>query len=276
MPFLYITEEEEENIKAYHAPWGIPLTDNEALNISVLYHMDHITGYSSTVRMPMWTSFSIHPDQEDDFMKMQPDWSLASDARLEPESTPTCSNYDILKRLNFTMMPLFPHAYNSNVNRTSHLISNAIPVSQDIKHRWRGLMGTLVPAWLASQGPLNVILGPVFDHNSDSLPDDFAAFRNNPVVPTDLFAVLTRCQTEITSLDLCPENMLDSSSFIFHQDQPISNCLDQEAFTLQYSSRVRDVELATSFSFFLNVPFEYRIAQVLRVQQPQLWPLENT
>lgn len=46
-----------------------------------------------------------------------------------------------------------------------------------------------------------------------------------PEVPSDLFAVVTRCLEPVSSLAVCPEAMLDADAFIFPQNQMMSNCL---------------------------------------------------
>lgn len=46
-----------------------------------------------------------------------------------------------------------------------------------------------------------------------------------PEVPSDLFAVVTRCLEPVPSLAACPHGMLDADAFIFPQDQMMSNCL---------------------------------------------------
>lgn len=275
MPSLDLTKEQEEKIETYHAPWGIPTINNSVVNVSILYHMDRITGYSSAIQIPLWTSFTVYPYQIDNFRNNLGGSRWSSDARLQPDMTPTCTAYSVLKRLNFSMLPLFPSAFSRNHTEgwdTSHLISNAIPVSQDVRDRWQGLLSTLAPAWIESQGPLNFVLGPVFDYDSNSHPDNFSAFSKKPAVPTDLFCVLTRCQAEVRTLDRCPFEELDSIAFIFHQDQPISNCLSLGEFALKFTSRVKDVELVTGLTLFPKVPFETRVHQILRIH-PQLWPL---
>lgn len=56
-------------------------------------------------------------------------------------------------------------------------MSNAVPVSLSLAEHWEQLMEQLVPAWLEALGPLNLLVGPVFDNNADSFPDNFLNFR---------------------------------------------------------------------------------------------------
>lgn len=46
-----------------------------------------------------------------------------------------------------------------------------------------------------------------------------------PEVPSDLFAVVTRCLEPVSSLAVCPPAMLDADAFMLPQDQVMSNCL---------------------------------------------------
>lgn len=39
------------------------------------------------------------------------------------------------------------------------------------------MLEELVPAWVSAHGTLNVVLGPVFDNDTDSLLDDISRLR---------------------------------------------------------------------------------------------------
>lgn len=56
------------------------------------------------------------------------------------------------------------------------LLSNALPFSKQLKGRWQELMDFLVK-WQHLYGPLNVVTGPVFDYDADSLADDITTLR---------------------------------------------------------------------------------------------------
>lgn len=69
-------------------------------------------------------------------------------------------------------------AINSTVELVPYLVSNAIAVSATEASRVRELVNQLVSQETKQFGhPINLVMGPVFDYNDDSLPDDFTSFR---------------------------------------------------------------------------------------------------
>lgn len=69
------------------------------------------------------------------------------------------------------------YSKDTSLSRLPYLVSNAVPVSLSLAERWEQLTGQIVPAWLEALGPINLLVGPVFDNNADSLPDNFLDFR---------------------------------------------------------------------------------------------------
>ncbi|KAK7083711.1 hypothetical protein SK128_014601 [Halocaridina rubra] len=216
--------------------------------------------------MPLWTSFSFSTVSVGTVPSL---WS--SDVRLTASTTAACAEYDSLLPLNISMGPLFPPetSVNASLEHIPFMVSNAIPTSDYLNARWKELVAELIPNWVVSQGPLNVIMGPLFDNDADSHVDNFTQF-STPEVPSDLFAVVTRCEDPVTSIDLCSPASLDVASFIYPQSQPVSNCLHAHDYALLYSAKVHDVELATGLTFYPDLPFEDRTRVTLRINS-ELW-----
>ncbi|XP_069945241.1 venom phosphodiesterase isoform X1 [Cherax quadricarinatus] len=267
---LKMTEEQQNETEARHLPWGVPHSSSLPASITLLHHLDHVTGYSQVLKMPLWTSFTLQevpPSQNLTEM-----WS--SDLRLNKTTTATCSSYFNLTTPmgeNISMFPLFPPDFSvdESLPPLPFLVSNLVPGSAQLEAPWQVLMEELVPAWLDLYGPLNLLLGPVFDNNADSLPDNLENF-SIPEVPSDLFAVVTRCKVNVTSIDLCPPNNLDAVSFIIPEEEVISNNLEDTAYLLEFSAKVHDVELVTGLTFFPALDFQPRTSLILRIQS-QLW-----
>lgn len=262
-----LSPDEEEALRSYHLPWGVPHSGDLPADLTLLHHQDHVTAYSRALRMPLWSSFSVN---EVPSGTGSTPWS--SDVRLNKENTITCQDYESLPQ-NFTMHPLFPPAISQEgtLNRIPYMVSNAVPMNIHQEGLWEWLTEGLVLRWFASQGPLNVVLGPLFDEDADSLVDDFGKF-SIPEVPSDMFAVVTRCKDRVTSINLCPDRSLDALTFIFPQYEAVSNCMDHFRYTLEFSAKVHDVELATGLTFYPDLAFHNRAAVTLRVN-PELWPV---
>ncbi|XP_064119927.1 venom phosphodiesterase-like [Macrobrachium nipponense] len=171
------------------------------------------------------------------------------------------------------MVPLFPPVMSENgsLKRVPYLVSNAVPVTNQSLERWSELMNELIPRWVVVGGPLNVVMGPAFDNDADSHVDDFTGF-GIPEVPSDLFVVLTRCLKNVISVDHCPYDHLDVLSFIYPLDEPVSNCLDEERYALEFTAKIRDVEMATGLTFYPDLSFRDRVTLEQRITS-NLWPL---
>ncbi|KAK7066956.1 ectonucleotide pyrophosphatase phosphodiesterase [Halocaridina rubra] len=151
-----------------HFPWGVPSLGTFKDSTLLLVHQDTVTAYSTPLKMPLWTSFTTSGHRKGS--KPVP-WR--SDVRLEKEDTPTCISYDTLLPHNISRYPLFHPEFSTDENfaQLPFLISNALPFTHQLAHRWNELRWLVKDLnwWL---GDLNIILGPVFDYNSDTFVDD--------------------------------------------------------------------------------------------------------
>lgn len=263
---LKLTQTQELELEEYHLPWGVPQTGSLSLSLKLLLHHDHVTGYSERLRMPLWTSFTV---KEGFPGTVGAPWT--ADVRLASAAASSCPELQEFADQGFAAEPLFPPAFSRNASlpEVPFLTSNALAMSPSLARRWKGLLEELVPAWVSAHGTLNVVLGPVFDNDTDSLLDDISRLRS-PEIPSDLFALVTRCKQRVESLDQCQPHQLDSLSFIFSQSQSVSNCLTTEQYALEFSGRVRDVELATGLTVFPSLTVRDRLGVLLRTHSV-LW-----
>ncbi|KAG7153391.1 Ectonucleotide pyrophosphatase/phosphodiesterase family member 1-like [Homarus americanus] len=235
---LALTAEQQKEAETRHAPWGVPFSIWSASSrLALLHHHTHL----SVNEIPL----HIEPAS----------WS--SDPRLQPRDSPPCT---FNHTNNLTMAPLFPYRYvgDGGSNLTSlrqvpYMITNALVMSEQLMHRWNYLLWNLFPSWYKKYGVLNVVSGPVV-----------------PAIPTDIFAVVTRCLDPVTSLDQCGHLRVDAQAFIFPQLLPSINCLTDRRFTQMYSAKVRDVEVATGLTFYSRLTHYSRLGVILRIN-PDLW-----
>ncbi|KAK3872787.1 hypothetical protein Pcinc_018272 [Petrolisthes cinctipes] len=261
---LKFTEDEMVNLTRIHLPWGVPQLLNNINNntsIILLHHHDHVTGYSETLRMPLWTSLTL---TQQPLRSNETDWS--SDVRLENTTTPTCSSYN---KVHAKMMPLFHPLLSTNEehNLIPYLASNA--VAAGFEDRWENLLNLLLEK-MKTVKRLNLLMGPVVDWSAldTSIPS------GSLVIPTDLFAVATWCRNPMEDINQCDSTDLRTYSFIYPQKEVDSNCLSAEKYSIEFSGRVRDVELATGLMFYPNFAFANRTSLVLAIRPP-VWPEEN-
>ncbi|XP_045136923.1 venom phosphodiesterase 2-like isoform X2 [Portunus trituberculatus] len=256
-----------------HLPWGPPTTSTTLSAPLLLRHATHVTGYSAEKKTPLWTSFSLHKDDVLHTAPSKRPW--LADPRLLPAQMATCTEYETYA--NITMTPLFPPGFVS-VSEEVYFISNAVGITNHgqgtgVAQRWRHLLEVLVPGWQRLHGPLSVVLGPVFDDNNDGVLDPSTA-TGHVQVPSDLFAVVTRCMDKVPFLKSCDPTRLDVLAFVYPQTQyswtPASG--NDTTYASLYTARVRDVELLTGLLFFPDLTTDTRLALVLRIHR-SLWPL---
>lgn len=256
-------------------PWGPAFTSITLPRPVFLHHDTHATGYSPELKVPLWTSFTLLKGSAPRAAPVARPW--LADPRLLPAQMATCTEYAAYP--NTTMTPLFPPYHGSvTVPEEVYFITNAVGITNHgqgtgAAQRWRHLTETLIPAWQTLHAPLNVVLGPVFDHNNDGIVDNNTA-AGHVQVPSDLFAVVTRCLDKVPSLKSCDPTRLDALAFVYPQTQyswtPASG--DDTTYASLYTARVRDVELLTGLVFFPHLTPEARLALVLRSQR-SLWRL---
>ncbi|KAA0201529.1 hypothetical protein HAZT_HAZT005420, partial [Hyalella azteca] len=263
LSLLNMTSEEQARLESKHAPWGLPRVLNQTDGLTLLHQPDFITAYSSSLKMPVWSSFSLFGAPTG-----TPAFNWTSDVRLNADQSVTCADYDSLT--NVTMAPLFFPGFSSDSSQSKipYMVSNAVPSTEQQQRHWQDLMSHLIARWLGS-GSLNVIVGPVFDRNADSHADVFNSTETFPQLPTVLFAIVTRCSIG-GNITACEPQNLESRAFLYPTVQPVENCLESSEYALEFSSTVRDVRIITGLAFYPDLSFDDRVRLETVVHQ-SLW-----
>ncbi|XP_042858870.1 venom phosphodiesterase-like [Penaeus japonicus] len=224
------------------------------------------TGFSESLKMPLWTSVTVSDTRTE---AQPPLW--CSDVRLTALTSPTCAEYEAL---NMTMAPLLPPSFvqDPELVRVPYMVSNSVPAAPQLAERWSQLVTDLVPAWLGGRDSLNLVVGPVFDSDADSHVDNFTMFSPPPETPSDMFAVITRCESPSVPVDDCAPEELDAVAFIVPESIRVPNCMNATRFAQEFSAKVRDVEIATGLTFYPGLSFADRARLGLRIHS-DIWPL---
>ncbi|KAG0720324.1 Venom phosphodiesterase 2 [Chionoecetes opilio] len=235
-----------------HLPWGNPLSGNLSADVLLLHQKDHVTGYSKTLKMPLWVSFTVS-----ELLQGSPvdDTLWLSDVRLNASNTATCTAYKNLTQevRGVSMYPLFHPLFSasSTLPKIPYLVSNAVPM-------YNTLIAEKYMAYFSK-----------LDKTTDFLP------MNIPRVPSDIFVVLTRCRQVVGSLGDCNEEDLDAIAFIHPnlETEYNNNCLDNLNYETLFLATVRDVELATGLTLFADLqPSSIRLQLALRIHM-HTWPI---
>ncbi|XP_057684361.1 ectonucleotide pyrophosphatase/phosphodiesterase family member 2-like isoform X2 [Corythoichthys intestinalis] len=230
---------------------------------TLLHHLDFVSAYSLQLAMPLWTSFTLTP--EDDVAPL-PDGSvrgpcLRTDPRVSAKHSASCGVYERNRHLDYGF--LFPPelASSPEAKYEASLVTNTAPMFPAFTRVWRYLQRTLLRRYTRENDGINVLAGPVFDYNYDGLQDSLEEIQERypitPPVPTHFFTVVTACQRVNQTLDECDGDLSVFSFLIPHRDDNSESCNSKdveqdwvEDLLQLHTARVRDVEILTGLDLY--------------------------
>ncbi|XP_066960848.1 venom phosphodiesterase-like [Macrobrachium rosenbergii] len=269
---LSSSQKNVRQLLADHLPWGLPRMGPLRDSALLMAQPDFLTAYSTALKMPLWTSFTVSGSQ-----KGSRPVRWRSDIRLGLDEMIPCSSHDALRPYNITRLPLFPPVFSSNegVAQLAYLMSNAVPASNQLIKRWKQLL-LMVTQWSKWLNQLNVIVGPVFDYDSNTFADDYEFLKSHQgiKVPTHLFMVISRCLVNVNHISECPHTHVDTLAFVFPQSLAVPNCLKPEKFAQEFIAKVQDVEKITGLEFFSNMRYDDRVRLAIRMHS-NIWGKET-
>ncbi|XP_077446710.1 autotaxin-like isoform X2 [Stigmatopora argus] len=230
---------------------------------SLLHHSDFISGYSLQLAMPLWTSFTLMPEDDAALLPDAPARGpcLRTDPRVSAEHSAGCGAYGRNRLLDYGF--LFPPelASSTEAKYEASLITNTAPMFPAFTRVWRYLQGTLLRRYARENNGVNVLAGPVFDYNYDGLRDSLEEIRERspgtPPVPTHFFTVVTACRRANQTLDECDGDLSVFSFLVPHRDDNSETCNSKdderdwvEDLLQLHTARVRDVEILTGLDLF--------------------------
>ncbi|XP_005944849.1 ectonucleotide pyrophosphatase/phosphodiesterase family member 2 [Haplochromis burtoni] len=257
-------------------PFGRPAVMFDT-QYSLLHHVEFISGYSKELAMPLWTSYTL-PPQED--MTPVPDASPSAqcirvDARVSADHSQSCSAYGQNTHLTYGF--LFPPelATSPESRYDASLITNTVPMYPAFKRAWSYLQGTLLRRYAEASNGINVLCGPVFDYNYDGLRDTTEKIKEFSAdgfpVPTHFYTVITSCQEVNQTVDEC-DGALKVFSFLLPNKPDNSeacNSAEDESKWVEdmlklHTARVRDVEILTGLDLYRSTNLTYTNTLILK------------
>ncbi|KAF7227510.1 autotaxin isoform X2 [Nothobranchius furzeri] len=228
---------------------------------TILHHTDYISGYSETLFMPLWSSYTVSRQVE---VSPVPDVlsnCVRPDPRVAPAFSQSCSNYRAERHITHGF--LYPPQLSSNLDKKydAVLITNTVPMYPAFRRVWGHLQRTLVKKYATERNGVNVLVGPIFDYNYDGARDSaekIKEFVSGALpIPTHYFVVLTSCLDFTQAADSC-SGPLSSAAFILphrpNNDETCNSSEDEsrwvEDLMKMHTARVRDVELLTGLDLY--------------------------
>ncbi|KAM6973004.1 autotaxin [Aplochiton taeniatus] len=251
-------------------PFGRPAVLFET-EYCVLNHTQFISGFSRVLAMPLWTSYTL-PRQDQvtplpEAPMVEGGECVWADPRVPPEWSPSCSTHPQDQKLSRGF--LFPPdlATSPESRSDASLITNTVPMYPAFKKIWSYLQGVLLRRY-SDTSDINVLSGPVFDHNYDGLRDTTNKIKelhgDSPPVPTHYFTIVTSCRDVNQTAEECEGPLRVFSFLLPHRQDNSESCNSGEDESVWveevlklHTARVRDVELLTGLDFYRSTNLTY-------------------
>ncbi|KAM8946052.1 ectonucleotide pyrophosphatase/phosphodiesterase family member 3 [Pelodytes ibericus] len=275
---LNLSAESINQSEATNLPYGRPRNVQENSTYCILHHENYVSGFSHDILMPLWTGYTILKQGNDSSLPPTLGDCLRPDGRISEARSQKCSDYK--PELNITHGFLHPPNFNTNdlEQYDSLITSNLVPMYKEFKKIWDYLHNVLLIQYASERNGLNVISGPVFDHNYDGHVDTMKEITQNVQdtdipIPTHYFVVLTSCKNNTFNPLNCATD-LDALSFIIpHRPDNTESCAGErpesewvEERLLDHAARVRDVELLTGLDFYQDKVKDQPVAEILQLK----------
>ncbi|XP_016359509.1 ectonucleotide pyrophosphatase/phosphodiesterase family member 2-like [Sinocyclocheilus anshuiensis] len=210
-----------------------------------LCHSDYCSGFSNVINMPLWSAFTLTAQVE------APTVSSSECVRADPrlDHTHTCNTYNQEPDVThaFLCPPDFSAAAESRYEAS--LITNTVPMYPAFKKVWSFLQRDVLRRYSLENNGINVIMGPIFDHDHDGLRDTEEMIKEHALgsifIPTHFYSINTRRES-------C-NSREDESRWV-------------EDLLKLHTARVRDVELLTGLDFYRSAALPYTRVLALKTR----------
>ncbi|XP_041708206.1 ectonucleotide pyrophosphatase/phosphodiesterase family member 2-like isoform X2 [Coregonus clupeaformis] len=235
---------------------------------SILHHSDYISGYSESLSMPLWTSYTVSKQVEVTPLPEHLTNCVRPDIRIPPAFSQSCSNYKADKQISYAFLYPPQLAPTQDGKFDAVLITNTVPMYPAFKRIWSYFQKTLVKKYAMERNGVNLICGPIFDYDYDGLRDSAEKIKQyvsgSGSIPTHYYCVITSCLDFTQAEDVCT-GPLSSSAFILpHRSDNDESCNSSEEeskwvedLMKLHTARVRDVEILTGLDFYRRTSRSY-------------------
>ncbi|ARE67604.1 SWPV1-038 [Shearwaterpox virus] len=256
-------KKERANMRAksytFNLPFGKPSVYAED-DYCILKNNDYVTAYSKPYKSPLWTSFTLDDYNITDLYN---NTCYIQDMRIMYHIN-LCKFYKNQNDIGFNF--LYPVSiYTDNIQNLFE--TNTSPMYNNFIKVWNVFMKFILKEYIHEYGTVNVMVGPVYDNNSDGNRDSIRLIMNmlsrqrqQIFVPSDYFIILTSCHDKNTPLKDCFKNIRINAFVLPNSNTYYDNrCDDIELVKYVrnllhiHRVRVRDIELLTEMNFYRDV-----------------------
>uniref|UniRef100_A0AAY4DNY7 SMB domain-containing protein n=1 Tax=Denticeps clupeoides TaxID=299321 RepID=A0AAY4DNY7_9TELE len=248
--------------ESINLPYGRPAV-LFSTKYTLLQHLNFMSAYSEELAMPLWTSYTMSKQVDSTPLPLPVNDCLRADVRIPLSINQTCTVYTKDQELSFGFLYPPELAPSPESKYEASLITNTVPMYRAFKKIWRYLQETFLRRYADELNTINVVSGPIFDHDFDGLRDNLDKIKENsegPVpIPTHFFSIITSCEEFNQTTETC-DGPLDVFSFILPNRPDNSescNSSEEESQWVEdvlkrHTSRVRDIEILAGLDFYRN------------------------
>uniref|UniRef100_A0A8C1V9R4 SMB domain-containing protein n=1 Tax=Cyprinus carpio TaxID=7962 RepID=A0A8C1V9R4_CYPCA len=238
---------EEEELFDYvtHLPFGRPAVLFQT-SYTQLCHSDYCSGFSHDINMPLWSAFTLT--------------AQVLNKRHDLEALPVVSSLSLLISVDFSAT--------AESRYEASLITNTVPMYPAFKRVWSFLQRSVLRRYSLENNNINVMMGPIFDHDHDGLRDTEEKIKEHTLgsvfIPTHFYSIISSCETLNQTLDECDGDLRVTCFILPHRADNSESCnsWEDESRWVEdllklHSARVRDVELLTGLDFYRSAALPY-------------------
>ncbi|XP_016376212.1 ectonucleotide pyrophosphatase/phosphodiesterase family member 2-like [Sinocyclocheilus rhinocerous] len=255
-----------------HLPFGRPAVLFQT-SYTQLCHSDYCSGYSHVINMPLWSAFTLTAQVE------VPAVSSSECVRADPrlDHTHTCNSYS--QEPDVTHAFLYPPDFSITAESRyeASLITNTVPMYPAFKRVWSYLQRDVLRRYSQENNVINVIMGPIFDHDHDGLRDTEEKIKEHTLgsvfIPTHFYSIISSCEKLNETLDECDGDLRVTCFILPHRADNRESCnsWEDESRWVEdllklHTARVRDVELLTGLDFYRSAALPYTRVLALKTR----------
>ncbi|KAK2887799.1 hypothetical protein Q8A67_016027 [Cirrhinus molitorella] len=246
-----------------HLPFGRPAVLFQT-SYTQLCQSDYCSGYSHIIHMPLWSEFTLTAQVE--VPAVSSSECVRADPRLDIRHT--CNSY--IQETDVTHAFLYPPDFSVTAESRyeASLITNTVPMYPAFKRVWSFLQREVLRRYSLKNKGINVIMGPIFDHDHDGLRDTEEKIKEHAqgsfFIPTHFYSIISSCENLNETLDECEGDLRVTCFILPHRADNSESCNSREDesrwvedLLKLHTARMRDVELLTGLDFFRSTALPY-------------------
>uniref|UniRef100_A0A672P1U2 Ectonucleotide pyrophosphatase/phosphodiesterase 2 n=1 Tax=Sinocyclocheilus grahami TaxID=75366 RepID=A0A672P1U2_SINGR len=241
-----------------HLPFGRPAVLFQT-SYTQLCHSDYCSGYSHVINMPLWSAFTLT-------------------AQVRRPITSRC--VPLSRGVIFITCVCVLFVYFSITAESRYeasLITNTVPMYPAFKRVWSFLQRDVLRRYTQENNGINVIMGPIFDHDHDGLRDTEEKIKEHTLgsvfIPTHFYSIISSCEKLNETLDECDGDLRVTCFILPHRPDNRESCNSREDesrwvedLLKLHTARVRDVELLTGLDFYRSAALPYTRVLALKTR----------